>query len=214
MNFRRNSAEFTREYPVVLSTTYSIEGTLSIEHIYDYLIVDEASQVDLATGVLAFSCARNIVIVGDLKQLPNVLTEDDIRTSDAIWQKYSLDERYRFFYAQPAVLCVWKYGRTHLLRCCGNTTAATQKIINFCNQKFYHGQLIVMTKDHDEPDVLTMYRTTAGNHARGHLNQRQIDVIQQEVLPRLHQAKFPEHRYYHAISGSGDSHPQAAGRYL
>ncbi len=59
------------------------------------------------------------------------------------------------------------------------------KIINFCNQKFYHGQLIVMTKDHNEPDVLTMYRTTAGNHARGHLNQRQIDVIQQEVLPRF-----------------------------
>ena len=47
-----------------------------------------------------------------------------------------------------------------------------------------------MTKDHDEPDVLTMYRTTAGNHARGHLNQRQIDVIQQEVLPRLHQQNF------------------------
>ena len=58
------------------------------------------------------------------------------------------------------------------------------------NQKFYHGQLIVMTKDHGEPDVLTMYRTTAGNHARGHLNQRQIDVIQREVLPRLHQQNF------------------------
>ena len=39
-DFRRNSAEFTREYPVVLSTTYSIKGTLSIDHIYDYLIVD------------------------------------------------------------------------------------------------------------------------------------------------------------------------------
>lgn len=50
--------------------------------------------------------------------------------------------------------------------------------------------MIVMTKDHDEPDVLTMYRTIAGNHARGHLNQRQIDVIQQEVLPRLHQQNF------------------------
>ncbi len=31
----------------------------------------------MATGVLAFSCARNIVIVGDLKQLPNVLTEEE-----------------------------------------------------------------------------------------------------------------------------------------
>ena len=46
-DFRRNSEEFTREYPVVLSTTYSIKGTLSIDHIYDYLIVDEASQIDV-----------------------------------------------------------------------------------------------------------------------------------------------------------------------
>ena len=50
-DFRGKSREFNREYPVILSTTYSIKGTLSFEHIYDYLIVDEASQVDLATGV-------------------------------------------------------------------------------------------------------------------------------------------------------------------
>ena len=148
-DFRRNSEEFTREYPVVLSTTYSIKGTLSIDHIYDYLIVDEASQVDLATGVLAFSCARNIVIVGDLKQLPNVLTEDDIRTSDAIWQKYSLDERYRFSTHSllSSALEIWQDAPVTLLRehyCCH------PKIINFCNQKFYHGQLIVMTKDHQK----------------------------------------------------------------
>ena len=143
----------------------------------------------LATGVLAFSCARNIVIVGDLKQLPNVLTEDDIRTSDAIWQKYSLDERYRFSTHSllSSALEIWQDAPVTLLR---EHYRCHPKIINFCNQKFYHGQLIVMTKDHDEPDVLTMYRTIAGNHARGHLNQRQIDVIQQEVLPRLHQQNF------------------------
>ena len=153
------------------------------------MIVDEASQVDLATGVLALSCARNIVIVGDLKQLPNVLTEDDIRTSDAIWQKYSLDERYRFSTHSllSSALKIWQDAPATLLR---EHYRCHPKIINFCNQKFYHGQLIVMTKDHDEPDVLTMYRTTAGNHARGHLNQRQIDVIQREVLPRLHQQNF------------------------
>ena len=181
-DFRRESAAFTNEYPVVLSTTYSIKGTLGIDHIYDYLIVDEASQVDLATGVLAFSCARNIVIVGDLKQLPNVLTENDIRTSDAIWQKYSLDERYRFSTHSllSSALGIWRDAPVTLLR---EHYRCHPKIINFCNQKFYHGQLIVMTQDHNEPDVLTMYRTTAGNHARGHLNQRQIDVIQQEGLP-------------------------------
>ena len=42
-----------------------------------------------------------------------------------------------------------------------------------------------MTEDHGETDVLSMYRTAPGNHARGHMNQRQIDVIREEVLPVL-----------------------------
>lgn len=188
-DFRGNSAVFTQEYPVILSTTYSIKGTLNIDHIYDYLIIDEASQVDLATGVLAFSCARNLVIVGDLKQLPNVLTSEDIRVSDAIWKKYSLDERYHFSRHSllSSALASWPNAPVTLLR---EHYRCHPKIINFCNQKFYQGQLIVMTTDHGEPDVLTMYRTSTGNHARGHLNQRQIDVIQQEVLPRLKEKNY------------------------
>ena len=183
-DFRRNADEFVHEYPVILSTTYSIKGTLSLDYVYDYLIVDEASQVDLATSVLAFSCARNIVIVGDLKQLPNVLTEADIQRSEVVWQTYSLAERYHFSTHSllSSALETWTAAPVTLLR---EHYRCHPKIINFCNQKFYGGQLIVMTKDNDEPDVLTMYRTTAGNHARGHINQRQIDVIQQEILPRL-----------------------------
>ena len=188
-DFRKNASAFTHEYPVVLSTTYSIKGTLDMDFVYDYLIVDEASQVDLVTGVLACACARNIVIVGDLNQLPNVLTESDVRISDAIWQKYTLDERYRFSTHSllSSALEIWPDAPVTLLR---EHYRCHPKIINFCNQKFYHGQLIVMTKDCGEPDVLTMYQTAAGNHARGHLNQRQIDVIQQEVLPRLNQKNY------------------------
>lgn len=183
-DFRGRSDEFNKEYPVILSTTYSIKGTLSTEHIYDYLIVDEASQVDLATGVLAFSCAKNIIIVGDQKQLPNVLTTDDIRIADAIWNRHSFDNRYHF--ASHSMLAsaaeVWKDVPSVLLR---EHYRCHPKIANFFNQKFYSGELIVMTEDHGEQDVLSMYRTAPGNHARGHMNQRQIDVVQQEVLPTL-----------------------------
>ena len=42
-----------------------------------------------------------------------------------------------------------------------------------------------MTEDHGEPNVLSMYRTAPGNHARHHLNQRQIDVIREEAIPKL-----------------------------
>ena len=183
-DFRDKSSKFNKEYPVILSTTYSIKGTLSTEYIYDYLIVDEASQVDLATGVLAFSCAKNIIIVGDQQQLPNVLTPNDIRIADDIWNKHIFDERYHF--ATHSMLSsaaeIWKEAPSVLLR---EHYRCHPKIASFFNQKFYNGQLIVMTEDHGEADVLSIYRTTPGNHARGHMNQRQIDVVQQEVLPVL-----------------------------
>ena len=183
-DFRGASADFTKEYPVILSTTYSVKGTLSMDFVYDYLIVDEASQVDLATGVLAFSCAKNIIIVGDQKQLPNVLTSEDIKTADSIWEQHHFDERYHF--ATHSMLAsaaeIWYNVPSVLLR---EHYRCHPKIAAFFNQKFYNGELIVMTEDHGEKDVLTMYRTAPGNHARGHLNQRQIDVIQSEVLPKL-----------------------------
>lgn len=183
-DFRKHSEEFNKEYPVILSTTYSIKGTLSTEYIYDYLIVDEASQVDLATGVLAFSCAKNIIIVGDQKQLPNVLTADDISIADEIWIRYSFDYRYRFTTHSMLASAteIWQDVPSVLLR---EHYRCHPKIASFFNQKFYGGELIVMTEDRGERDVLSMYRTALGNHARGHMNQRQIDVVQQEVLPAL-----------------------------
>ena len=38
------------EYPVILSTTFSSRNSLNSDVVYDYLIMDEASQVDIATG--------------------------------------------------------------------------------------------------------------------------------------------------------------------
>lgn len=58
------------------------------------------------------------------------------------------------------------------------------KIINFCNQKFYHGELIIMTTDHGEEDVLSVVKTVEGNHERDHYSQRQIDVIKNEIIPK------------------------------
>lgn len=183
-DFHCKSKEFNEEYPVVLSTTYSIKETLSVEHIYDYLIIDEASQVNLTTGVLAFSCAKNVIVVGDVKQLPNVLTNNDMQIAEEIWAKYNLDEMYRFTKHSllSSALSRWQNVPSVLLR---EHYRCHPKIIGFCNQKFYQGQLIIMTEDRGEENVITMYKTVTGNHARYHVNQRQIDVIKKEILPVL-----------------------------
>lgn len=82
---------FLKEYPVVLSTTHSIKTSLSPDCLYDLIIVDEASQVDVATGVLALSCAKRAVIVGDENQLPNVIPSDITRRTLELWGKYGLN---------------------------------------------------------------------------------------------------------------------------
>lgn len=49
-----------------------------------------------------------------------------------------------------------------------------------------------MTEDHNEPDTLSVYCTPMGNHRRGHINQRQIDITMQEILPRFSDASPEE----------------------
>ena len=164
---------------------------MDFNYLYDYLIIDEASQVDLATGVLALASARNVVIVGDLKQLPNVLNPQDEHAAERLWNVHPFDEAYH--YTKHSLLssacAVWKDAPSVLLR---EHYRCHPKIINFCNQKFYDGQLIIMTEDHQEADALTLFRTSQGNHARDHHNQRQIDVIREEVLPRLQQQGYQD----------------------
>ena len=170
------------EYPVILSTTFSSRNSLNSDMVYDYLIMDEASQVDIATGALALSCARNVVIVGDTKQLPNVVTEDIKAKATAIFGAFNVNEGYRYTKSfLQSILDIMPNVTQTLLR---EHYRCHPKIINFCNQKFYRGELIIMTKDNGEDDVLSVVKTVPGNHERNHYSQRQIDVIKNEIIPK------------------------------
>jgi len=170
------------EYPVILSTTFSSRNSLSSDVVYDYLIMDEASQVDIATGALALSCARNVVIVGDTKQLPNVVTDDIKDKAKAIFNSFNVNEGYQYTKSfLQSILDVMPNVTQTLLR---EHYRCHPKIINFCNQKFYRGELIIMTTDKGEEDVLSVVKTAAGNHERNHYSQRQIDVIKNEIIPK------------------------------
>lgn len=183
-DIKPRTEEFLKEYPVVLSTIYTAKNCIDKNWVFDYVIMDEASQVDITTGALALSCAMNAVIVGDDKQLPNVIDERTKTALKAIESAYRIDEKYR--------------STTHsfLQSCCEVFTDAPQtllrehyrchpKIIEFCNHLFYNGELVPMTQDKGEENVVTVIQTAKGQHARGHYNQREIDVIQSEVLPNL-----------------------------
>lgn len=178
-----NCHEFLNDYPVVLSTTYSSRNTLNNDFKFDYIIMDESSQIDVVTGTLALSSAKYAVIIGDEKQLTNVIKPNIAEKVDLIFKEYDIHKSYSYSLNNflvsvknsiPDIQCqlLVEHYRCH------------PKIINFCNKKFYNNELVIMSDYNNENDVIKVIKTKMGNHARGLSNQRQVDEIK-KLLPTI-----------------------------
>lgn len=171
-----NCKDFLNDYPVILSTTYSSRNTFNNDFKFDYIIMDESSQIDVVTGTLALSSAKYAVIIGDEKQLSNVVPNNIADKTNKIFYEYNLDKCYSYplnSFLSSVKSAIPNIQNTMLLehyRC-------HPKIINFCNKKFYNNRLVIMTKDNGEEDVIKVIKTVKGNLSRENSNQRQVDEI-------------------------------------
>lgn len=182
-DIRIHSEEFCKQYPVVLSTTFSARTAIP-DQVYDYIIMDEASQVSIETGTLALTCAKNAVIVGDTMQLPNVVTEEDRIKLNGIFNEFKVAQGFNcadYSFLQSVCAIIPNVEQT-LLR---EHYRCHPTIINYCNHRFYGGNLLIMTEDHHESNVMTAIKTVPGHHEYNHYNQREIDVVKEEILPQL-----------------------------
>jgi hypothetical protein len=120
--------------------------------------------------------------VGDVKQLPNVVPANVANTTRRIFSSFGLDDAYN--YADHSLLSsmlnLYKNIPGTLLK---EHYRCHPKIIGFCNQKFYNNELIILTNEQVTDKPLILYKTAKGNHAKGKYNQRQIDVVFNEVIP-------------------------------
>ena len=169
---------FLRDYPVLLSTCHSLRESVAGEPL-DYLIIDEASQVDPIVAGLAMACCTKLVVVGDTRQLspiPPSSAKDVAAPSSAYdCSEHSILTSLRAVHgdALPSTLLREHY-RCH------------PAIIGFCNKEFYRDGLIPFRTGGDERPMLVR-PTAEGNHMRryrhGRANRREIDVIEAEVIP-------------------------------
>ena len=166
-NYRKKFDAFLKRYPIIASSTHSIVNSLADGGLLDYAIIDEASQQDIVPGVLALGCARNLIIVGDRKQLPHIPANSGVIPPSEFYDcdKYSLlDSCIGVFTGGIPMTLLKEHYRCH------------PKIIQFCNQQFYDGQLIPMTQDAGNAP-LRLLITAKGNHARRNANLRELDSL-------------------------------------
>ncbi len=166
-NYKKNFSEFMKYFPVIGSSTYSLVDSIANGYLLDYVIIDEASQQDLVPGILCLGCAKNVIVVGDRKQLSHIAIPSSIPAPESLYDctKHSLlDSISEIFKNKIPRTLLKEHYRCH------------PQIIQFCNKQFYDNQLIPMTKDNGE-DVLSLVTTAAGNHMRNYQNQREIESV-------------------------------------
>lgn len=165
--YRKQFDAFVRRFPILGSSTHSIINSIAEGAILDYVIIDEASQQDIIPGILALGCAKNLIVVGDSRQLAHIPTESGIQApaDEYDCERHSLlDSCIGVFKDSLPRTLLKEHYRCH------------PRIIQFCNQQFYDNALVPMTEDKGEMP-LRLVVTAKGNHARRNTNLREVESL-------------------------------------
>ena len=142
-------------FPCWCVTTYAISGSIPMKPgIFDVVIIDEASQCDIASCFPILYRAKRAVIVGDDKQLPHLsflekAKEQSFLTQYEIPNKYQLIWRFRTnsmfdlanYYSTNSVLLDEHF-------------RSSKPIIDFSNKEFYANRIRIMNRSTDFRGVL------------------------------------------------------------
>jgi superfamily I DNA and/or RNA helicase len=138
-----------KSFPAIAVTNLSVRHAAPLQgEIVDLVVIDEASQCDIASAIPLLARAKRGVIIGDEKQLIHVsnLRKD---TDQQVQDKYDLKEAsdQRFIYSTQSLfdLCKTTVGTSGEYFYLRDHFRSRAEIIEFSNKVFYNGALRVWT---------------------------------------------------------------------
>ncbi len=184
-----NLKKFQRIFPIVATTSISAHKVGEPGTYFDMVIMDEASQGNIAVSLVPIIRGRNLMLVGDPQQLSPVIIMES-SDNDRLRKRYGVTEEYDYcknsiykaFLACDAVSV--EILLSHHYRC-------DRRIISFNNKKYYNNKLIIDSISKpgqplvfkDIPDNTAYYKNTAPREAEEILEfalqnkDKQIGVI-------------------------------------
>jgi superfamily I DNA and/or RNA helicase len=150
-------------FPCWCVTTYAVSGSLPMKPgLFDVVIIDEASQCDIASCFPLLYRAKRAVVVGDDKQLPHMsflekAKEQSFLSQYAIPDKYQLMWRFRTnsmfdlanYYSMSPVLLDEHF-------------RSLPPIINFSNREFYGDRIRIMSRNSNDGRALELIQVPDG----------------------------------------------------
>lgn len=175
-----------QHFPLMATTNLSVQRDFSLEPgAFDLLIVDEASQCDVASVIPLLFRSRRVMVVGDPMQLQHVtslsaatdrLLRQQFRVDSDSLQRYSYRATSMFSLANtsPSV------GRRTTLR---QHHRCHPNIAEYCSDSFYKGNWIVLTEERGDRGLQWTQIADDSQPAPGGgaVSEAQMDAITTEL---------------------------------
>ncbi len=144
-------------FPCWCTTTYAISNSIPLKPaMFDVVIIDEASQCDIASCIPVLYRAKKAIIVGDDKQLAHLSFLEKAKEQSFLSQ-YNIDDRYQL---------MWRY-RDNSMFDLANYYSTTPvmldehfrspaPIIDFSNKAFYGGKIKIMSPNINSSTIVDL----------------------------------------------------------
>ena len=170
-------------FPCQCVTTYAVSGALPLKPgLFDVVIIDEASQCDIASCIPLLFRAKKAVIVGDDKQLPHLSFLENAK-EQSFMSQYNIPDKYRL---------IWRFRTNSMYDLAGyycmtpimlnEHFRSLPPIIDFSNKEFYSNALRIMTKNNPNGKVLDLIRVSNGkSDSDATRNLPEIEAIMEKL---------------------------------
>ena len=144
-------------FPCWCTTTYAISNSLPLKPaMFDVVIIDEASQCDIASCIPVLFRAKKAIIVGDDKQLPHLSFLEKAKEQSFLSQ-YNIDERYQLtwrFRDNSMFDLANYYSTTPVLL--DEHFRSPAPIIDFSSKEFYGGKIKIMSPNINTGEIVEL----------------------------------------------------------
>ncbi|OIO66645.1 MAG: DNA helicase [Zetaproteobacteria bacterium CG_4_9_14_3_um_filter_49_83] len=172
----------TKLTPCLLMSPLSIAQYLSVETaLFDLVVFDEASQISVWDAIGAIARGKQVVMVGDPKQLPPTSffnraasnSDDDLDEDVEADLESILDECIGA--NLPTMNLSWHYRSRH------------ESLIAFSNHRYYNGGLVTFPSPVTDDRAVSLQRIADGMYEKGgaRINKPEAKALVSELVGRL-----------------------------
>lgn len=183
-----------KTFPIWLTKISDISRVLPMENeLFDMVIVDEATQCDMASLIPVFQRAKKVVLAGDPNQLKHVSFLSKGR-QNLLSEKINGDNKYsnEFNYRNDSVLdySITKTENQKQISFLNEHFRSVSSIIAFSNKHFYEDKLMVMTQ---KPSNLSNEGVELikldGNRNKNGINSIELNHLVEKLRSKVNEQK-------------------------